>query len=60
MISINPKIDFAFKKIFGSEDSKDILQQLPSKRATKRVAGRSPAMGFIFLVVAGLKENCCS
>lgn len=25
MIFINPKIDFAFKKIFGSEDSKDIL-----------------------------------
>jgi len=25
MIFINPKINFAFKKIFGSEDSKDIL-----------------------------------
>jgi predicted transposase/invertase (TIGR01784 family) len=25
MFFINPKIDFAFKKIFGSEDSKDIL-----------------------------------
>ncbi len=25
MVFINPKIDFAFKKIFGSEDSKDIL-----------------------------------
>ena len=25
MIFINPKIDFAFKKIFGSENSKDIL-----------------------------------
>jgi len=25
MLFINPKIDFAFKKIFGSEDSKDIL-----------------------------------
>jgi predicted transposase/invertase (TIGR01784 family) len=25
MIFINPKIDFAFKKIFGAEDSKDIL-----------------------------------
>ncbi|OIP77824.1 MAG: transposase [Oscillatoriales cyanobacterium CG2_30_44_21] len=25
MIFINPKIDFAFKKIFGSEDNKDIL-----------------------------------
>jgi predicted transposase/invertase (TIGR01784 family) len=25
MIFINPKIDFAFKKIFGSDDSKDIL-----------------------------------
>jgi len=25
MIFINPKIDFVFKKIFGSEDSKDIL-----------------------------------
>ena len=25
MIFMNPKIDFAFKKIFGSEDSKDIL-----------------------------------
>ena len=25
MIFINPKIDFAFKKIFGSEESKDIL-----------------------------------
>jgi predicted transposase/invertase (TIGR01784 family) len=25
MLFINPKIDFGFKKIFGSEDSKDIL-----------------------------------
>jgi len=25
MIFINPKTDFAFKKIFGSEQSKDIL-----------------------------------
>jgi predicted transposase/invertase (TIGR01784 family) len=25
MLFINPKIDFAFKKIFGSKDSKDIL-----------------------------------
>ena len=23
------------------------------------VAGRSPAIGFIFLFVAGLKANCC-
>ncbi|HBR75297.1 MAG TPA: transposase, partial [Cyanobacteria bacterium UBA11159] len=25
MIFINPKIDWAFKKIFGSSESKDIL-----------------------------------
>ena len=25
MVFINPKLDFAFKKIFGSEDNKDIL-----------------------------------
>ena len=28
------------------------------KPATRRVAGRSPAIGFIFLFVAGLKANC--
>ena len=25
MARINPKIDFAFKKLFGSEENKDIL-----------------------------------
>ncbi|GBO53323.1 hypothetical protein APA_1230 [Pseudanabaena sp. lw0831] len=33
-----------------------VLQQLSIKPTTKRVAGRSPAMGFI---VADLKANCC-
>ena len=36
------------------------LQQLLIKPTTRRVAGRSPAIGFIFLFVAGLKANCCS
>ena len=36
------------------------LQQLLIKPATKRVAGRSPAIGFIFLFVAGFKANCLS
>ena len=36
------------------------LQQLLIKPATRRVAGRSPAIGFIFLFVAGLKANCCN
>ena len=35
------------------------LQQLLIKPATRRVAGPSPAIGFIFLFVAGLKANCC-
>ena len=35
------------------------LQRFALKPAIKRVAGRSPAMGFILLVVAGLKGNCC-
>ena len=35
------------------------LQQLLIKPATRRVAGRSPAIDFIFLFVAGLKANCC-
>jgi len=25
MCKINPKVDFAFKKLFGSEENKDIL-----------------------------------
>ena len=37
----------------------NLLQQLLIKPTTKRVAGRSPAIGFIFLFVAGLKANCC-
>ena len=36
-----------------------ILQHLLIKPTTRRVAGRSPAIGFIFLFVAGLKANCC-
>ena len=36
-----------------------VLQQCSIKPATRKVAGRSPAMGFIFLFVAGLKANCC-
>jgi hypothetical protein len=35
------------------------LQQLLLKPTTRRIAGQSPAMGFIFLFVAGLKANCC-
>ena len=35
------------------------LQQLLIKPATRRVAGRSPAIGFILLFVAGLKANSC-
>ena len=30
-----------------------------SSAPQKRVAGRSPAKGFIFLFVAGLNANCC-
>ena len=37
-----------------------ILQQLLIKPATRRVAGRSPAIGFILLFVAGLKANSCN
>ena len=37
-----------------------ILQQLLIKPATRRVAGRSLAVGFIFLFVAGLKANSCN
>ena len=37
-----------------------LLQPCSSKPATRKVAGRSPAMGFIFLFVAGLKANCCN
>ena len=36
-----------------------ILQQLLIKLATRRVAGRSFAIGFILLFVAGLRANCC-
>ena len=36
------------------------LQHLSIKSATRKVAGQSPAMGFIFLFVAGLKANCCN
>ena len=35
-----------------------MLQQLLIKPITTRVAGRSPAKGFILLFVAGLKANC--
>ena len=28
MCKINPKIDFAFKKLFGSEENKDLLISL--------------------------------
>ena len=35
------------------------LQQLLIKPITTRVAGRSPAKGFILLFVVGLKANCC-
>ena len=38
---------------------RDILQHLLIKPATRRVAGRSPAIGFILLFVAGLKANSC-
>jgi|GEM_PF-2584503 len=36
-----------------------LLQQLLIKLTTRRVAGRSLAIGFILLFVAGLKANCC-
>ena len=36
-----------------------LLQQLLIKPITMRVAGRSPAIGFILLFVAGLKANSC-
>ena len=32
MIFINPKIDFAFKKIFGSEDSQKGLSKAQNKK----------------------------
>ena len=35
------------------------IQQLLIKPATRRVAGRSPAIGFLLLFVAGLKANSC-
>jgi hypothetical protein len=28
MCSINPRVDFAFKKLFGSEENKDLLLSL--------------------------------
>ena len=45
--------------LFNSPVPYLVLQQLLIKPATRRVAGRSPAIGFIFLFVAGLKANCC-
>ena len=44
-------------KLFEREAN--VLKQLLIKPTTKRVAGRSPAIGFIFLFVADLKANCC-
>ncbi len=35
------------------------LQQLLIKSTMIRVAGRSPAKGFILLFVVGLQANCC-
>jgi|GEM_PF-2936548 len=35
------------------------IQRLFIKLTTTRVAGRSPATGFILLFVVGLKVNCC-
>ena len=49
-----------FTTIFQSLSTNPYLQQLLIKPATKRVAGQSPAIGFIFLFVAGLKANCCN
>ena len=48
------RINLTGEFLLGSQ-----LQQLLIKPTTKRVAGRSPAIGFIFLFVAGLKANCC-
>ena len=46
------------RKSFGG--STVYLQQLLIKPTTRRVAGRSPAIGFIFLFVADLKANSCN
>ena len=43
--------------LFNSPVPYLVLQQLLIKPATRRVAGRSPAIGFIFLFVAGLKAK---
>ena len=52
MINISHK---RLKEILNIPDE----QQLLIKPITTRVAGRSPAKGFILLFVVGLKANCC-
>lgn len=32
MCRINPRVDFAFKKLFGSEENKDLLADLVDQR----------------------------
>jgi predicted transposase/invertase (TIGR01784 family) len=47
MCRLNPKVDFAFKKLFGSEENKDLLISfinaiLPEEKQVKSVELKNP------------------
>lgn len=45
MCKLNPRIDFVFKKLFGTEESKDILKQTTGERERSEQEAVSVAYG---------------
>ncbi|MBF0626229.1 MAG: Rpn family recombination-promoting nuclease/putative transposase, partial [Magnetococcales bacterium] len=58
---IDPRIDFAFKKIFGSEDAKDILisflESLLGLEGERRIAGLTILDPFLAPRIKGFKYS---
>ena len=44
MCKINPRVDFAFKKLFGSEENKDLLISLINAIVTERGVVLNPTV----------------